>query len=539
MRKDRASKKGSVALKVVAGILGVAVVAGGSFLVVKHFRGKQDASVSSADSEYEPTSDLPTSSRTDSEKTSDIEKETESETTRESQDEATSETEKESEKPDYSLQKEYFRDWIGKIDKMYYELALDYGDHTMNYVFNPKIVKSQSGDAVAYYVFGNDNYVVASQDGKKFTKETSTLSDPREIFNNSIESAEYVSYDSPTRTHFVNANGVDYAVNIDISGDATLSCDDFSAQVSNVGNVELLVAPEIKTSPNLYTIDSKGNYIFDKKLTTDIFLDYMAGNNPFGKHIFQQIIDMRGWKQNYKPEIYAVLAADYSDKEFRLDAVFSDGGSRKVGKIYLDDPDLFQGFKNGTIKTADDFKEYLWSLTLISNKHVEKMVHTDTSNNKILEAENEEGFVSSGRKALWDRVNKNIFKKLKNVGTQSSMKDVNPNSKIDMSQYNILYTYKMPVLSLPDAGNLGILHSIPQVFMAEKDGRLYQMTVRTYSSVWKVSDKNQDVQEDFRNILVDEKDDCYKWWYVGGVYIKEFDKSNLALYSKANEKIKE
>ncbi len=238
----------------------------------------------------------------------------------------------------------------------------------------------------------------------KWTKDFSEVStDFSSQILNYFENATFDSYDSQTGV-IVGKIGTNYFSLVLSENGATISNADRTFEISNVGSTTIDIPQTYidNTIENndIYTVDEQGNYDFNLVLMKEVLLDWMKGNNRYGRDFLTE------FTYNDTLTIQDIIYVNASKENIDIGLLTWCEEQLRYQELQINDKDLYTALANQNLKTKDEFSAHLYNMKKTRTRFSDA-IKIDTSLSK----------------SDFETITTNIFNHLVNVGTQSSINE--------------------------------------------------------------------------------------------------------------------
>ena len=313
---------------------------------------------------------------------------------------------------------------------------------------------------------------------------------------------DWTSYEKEDNKFFGRLDGKDMQLILRDKSSFHLSCDEWTANVYSIGDTEVLLPENIvdKTVPQQYVCEN-GDY--NIVLLKEVMEDWMKGNNQWNRDVLAQ----KSGRDAYKTQEIIFVRPSKEKLEFGL--IMNRAEDVFYYKCYLEDQKILSKFESGNV-TKEEMQEYL-------NSILPKTLKLDADQPQI---------DSTITQAEFEKMTKNVFKKLTNKGVQNGGVNVDaPSTKLpNFDKAEILYGFKgMPIGSEYADATLGYKKGWHQYYIVEYNGNLELIELEIISSTYNsVKDENQNVINDTDG-----------WWYISTISREELDKENTDIFANA------
>lgn len=152
---------------------------------------------------------------------------------------------------------------------------------------------------------------------------------------------------------------------------------------------------------DIYTVDEQGNYDFNLVLMKEVLLDWMKGNNQWGKDALAYCSKADTFRTD------DILYINASLTDVRIGLLMHRGEEPYFYENYIKDDSFYSKLASQEIKTKEEFQQYLNSILPKRFGYTDTQIKLDTSLSK----------------SDFETITTNIFNHLVNVGTQSSINE--------------------------------------------------------------------------------------------------------------------
>ena len=385
--------------------------------------------------------------------------------------------------------------------------------------FDENIVKVVDGETIEIFsVDEENNYCFKLQENGLWTKDFATgeelssdIYDMMTAFADQLSQVTWESYDEETKTVKGTMSGASIELIFTEEG-CSLFTGESTVEISEIGTTIVSEPTENvidNTVENIYEIVN-GEYVFNHALIYETIDNWLRGDNQWG----MDVASKKYFKEGYKTE--KIVYLDCSPDLFNMVLIYSTpDGELRLAKTELNKSALYNGIKNGEIKTKDAFIEQLKTLK-IAQVDLGAMDSQDTL---TMDCSVEE----------MQKMNANIFNELENKGTRGeSVENDMPETKIkDFSQAEILFSFKGKP-SVESAGlDLGYMKYWTQYYVVKFNDKIEFVEVEIASSTTNAVETYLD------NVINNTKD----WWYVTYVKRAEISSENEALFEVDSNEI--
>lgn len=424
------------------------------------------------------------------------------------------------------IPQERIDDFVGKLALGNYTFELKTDEGTVSYLIDGDAMFTYVNDEWGvYYVYENGKMVklVYDQSIDKYYKynETKLLSLDSIVYD-TLVATNWKEYDKANDVVSGTSGTIDFALNLTnktITGD-------IEGKIYDVSNTQVLmptyivdktnevdpnvpttpvdptpVEPTVPTTPtetkNIYEIVN-GEYVFNVALMRDVLLNWMKGDNQFGKDFVAAI------RYDDKCVTDDVIFVNASKDKLEFGYIYHDDSNKYFVSKAFNDQNLYTKIASGAIKTKTEFEDYLNSLTVLYNiNNTRDMVTIDTT------------VSDSDFKTLTERV----FKRLEEKGVQgSSVNNDYPETKLeDFSKAEVLYGFKGPTSS--GAGfDLGWMDSWMQYYLIKYNGNVEFVSIAVEAT--------DHATMNFGNII----ENVENKWMISSITRSEINRENEQIY---------
>lgn len=366
-------------------------------------------------------------------------------------------------------------------------------------------IKKNAENFKMFDVSQEQPYVFEFKDGKWNKDFCEECLDIDGLIKSPLETAEWTSYDEETKVFagVMGGQGVEVTLNQAENG-ATFEYED-----GKIGDLFDLSATKVEfptnfvdnTKPAVMEKDFyqivDGEYVFNVKFLSETLDAWMKDSGYVGMYVI-------GKNRVFDKMIYVNPTLD----SFNFGGLVTNFGSEKAfQKFKLSDKTLLEGIKNGTIKTEEQFKNWLIS----SNKPFEyegsPIKYEYTTENYTAE-----------QKAEFDVMTTNIFNRLSTVGYQGSSVKNEGTVVEGLENAKVLFAFKTFAGEEGAGLDLGYMRSWNHYYLIKTDVETKFIRVSIHSST------TNKVENEKVNVLNNNTtgNDGYGWWYCG--YCEEIEK---------------
>ncbi len=405
---------------------------------------------------------------------------------------------------DESTEEMTMEEAIGKVEE--FTSSISQGNFT--YFMGDSIVYSFDGDTVAlsqdgdvtYFVYEDGvNYAITYDNDeevwyKNVTEEFDVSAAVGELVSD-IVSISYSDYDAENNLLYgmiqerISAvvQVTDSKLTIEFAGRTSVFT---SVGTTTVSLPENVVEAETKS---IYTIDSEGNYVFDIAAINEVLEPWVKGDNQFGKNIIEA-----KYGSSYPVTVKKVLYINASEDEIAFGVLFyDDDGAPEYMELYIRDDTLYNGIKDGSIVTQEDFKECLNSIDrpakIGANVGGEVLEYTTFDDDYASEHQEE-----------FEKLTERVFE------------------KAGVTVDKIYFGFKGPTEGTYASSTYGYGTGWYQYYLVEVDGQMQFLQFRISASVYPSLGAGNAIG----NVLEDTD-----YWGTSLRSTKEIDNGNEALYS--------
>ena len=151
---------------------------------------------------------------------------------------------------------------------------------------------------------------------------------------------------------------------------------------------------------DIYSVDEQGNYDFNLVLMKEVLLDWMKGNNRYGRDFLTE------FTYNDTLTIQDVIYVNASKDNICIGLLTYCGEQLRYQEFQINDNDLYTALANQNLKTKDEFSAHLYNMKKTRTRFSDA-IKIDTTLSK----------------SDFETITTNIFNHLVNVGTQSSINE--------------------------------------------------------------------------------------------------------------------
>ena len=378
---------------------------------------------------------------------------------------------------------EIINEFIISLQNNYTVIEQNSSSEYIKYMFdNEKMQKFNSKYDIRgeYLTIENDNiysYTYDTSDALWHKNDVNEEIDFDSFIIDKLENSEWKEYDKETSTFIGLFSNKE--VTAKVSSDRLKIQDDqeYSLEVFDIGETSISLpsqdkivdhttsipdnpgeTPEpdeptpdlpVQEEKNIYDVDDQGTYNFNIVLLKDLLLNWMKGDNQWGVDVLVKRIltsDAQTLDILYVNPLDTGI--DYAFKFKAREEIY-------VRNFILDDEVLLEGIKNQTIKTQEEFVDYINSIQLqrISIGSMFETIDTTISEEHM------------------DIITKNIFNRLSTVGTQEHM-DNEPIPYKGLENIEIFKSFKSIASSVTAGAGLGNCSSSDYYYFAEVDNKI-------------------------------------------------------------------
>lgn len=344
----------------------------------------------------------------------------------------------------------------------------------------------------------------------KWTKDFSEVStDFSSQILNFFENATFDSYDSQTGVIVGKIGTNDFSLVLSENG-ATISNADRTFEISNVGSTTIDIPQTYIDytieNNDIYTVDDQGNYDFNLVLMKEVLLDWMKGNNRYGRDFLTE------FTYDDTLTIQDIIYVNASKENIDIGLLTWCGEQLRYQELQINDKDLYTALANQNLKTKDEFSAHLYNMKKTRTRFSDA-IKIDTSLSK----------------ADFETITTNIFNHLVNVGTQRS---INEEGELhpEYADAKVLFGFAMKGSASIgfDMGNIDS-YSFYYFLKSNDEIKFIQIWVEAQNKIenaindiegkWLVSSINdkQDIYKGNEDILPKEKFICSETYFEKGM----------------------
>ena len=257
--------------------------------------------------------------------------------------------------------------------------------------------------------------------------------------------------------------------------------------------------PVITKTNNIYEVVD-GEYVFDVVAMKEVLLNWMKGDNQYGKDFAAQ----RTYNATAMTDDIIYVNASETNIEFGY--VYHNSAAKYFVSSYFEDTSLYAKIQSGEIKTKEQFDTYLNSINHILNlTNSRDKVEIDTT----ISDEN------------FDTLTERVFDRMENKGTQGTTKNNDfPETKLEnFSDAEILYGFKTVSSSAIAAHDLGIQKTWFQYYLINYNDNIELVSLAVSSSI-------SNAVTELDNVLNDKSD----WWMIISCKRENCNEKNKEIY---------
>ena len=415
-----------------------------------------------------------------------------------------------------------------------------------NYSFKKKI----DDNMVSHFIDGKDLYIKVSNNEKYFytykdsqmyffefdqtesswiKTKTSEITSFDSLIYDTLASTEWNNFDEDTNTVTGTCGTLEYSLNLssgELSGDIV-------GEIYNINKTnvilptsyidrtgDIVIDPSESTEPsdpseptdpsnpsdeseNIYEIVG-GKYVFDVVALKDVLLNWMQGDNQFGKDVLAE----KSYTEASTDDIIYVQA---TSEKIEFGYTYHNSDKKYFLASYLDDDDLYAKLQSGDIQTKEEFVTFLNGMKIAKFKSSKEREEIDTT---ITDAD-------------FETLTQNTFTKLEEKGTQgSSINNDFPETKLEnFSNAEVLYGFKTKNSDTTAGLDLGWMQQWHQYYIVKYDDNIEFVDFRLAGST--SNGENDAVKNALRNT---------KYWMIGNLEREDIDDNNAKLYDNASAK---
>ncbi len=211
-----------------------------------------------------------------------------------------------------------------------------------------------------------------------------------------------------------------------------------------------IVEPPVVETTNIYTVDAQGKYDFNIVLMRDIMETWLKGENQWGKDVVaQRTLTSAAETEN-------VVYVNASEEGIEFGVQYSNNGKSYFRNFTISDTVLTNGIATQTIKTEEEFVEYLNSIAIAKVGIGNMSATIDTT---ISDADME-------------TITENIFNRVSTVGVQAEGVTSTGTPIADLAGAEVIKGFKSVASSASAGAGLGNNTSSTYYYLVEIDGRV-------------------------------------------------------------------
>ena len=331
----------------------------------------------------------------------------------------------------------------------------------------------------AYTVVEGDktySYTYDSSDAKWHKREAEAL-DFDSLIVDKLVAAEWTAYNKDTGVFTGTFDGRTVSAQIKTNGDVTeiviadgegfkfevydidstvVTMPDPSKIVDHTTTVEPpvveppVVEPPVVDTTSIYTVDAQGRYDFNIVLMRDIMETWLKGENQWGKDVVaQRTLTSAAETEN-------VVYVNPSEDGIEFGVQYTNNGKSYFRNFTITDAVLTSGIENQTIKTEEEFVEYLNSIAIGKITIGDMSATIDTT---ISDADME-------------TITENIFDRLATVGVQSEGITATGSPISDFADVEIIKGFKSVASSATAGAGLGNKTTSTYYYLVDVAGKV-------------------------------------------------------------------
>ena len=247
---------------------------------------------------------------------------------------------------------------------------------------------------------------------------------------------------------------------------------------------------------DIYSVDEQGNYDFNLVLMKEVLLDWMKGNNRYGRDFMKEFF------YDERFEIQDVIYVNASKESICIGLLTYDVDQLRYQELQINDNDLYTAFANQNLKTKDEFSAHLYNMKKTRTRFSDA-IKIDTSLSK----------------SDFETITTNIFNHLVNVGTQSLSINEEGVKHPEFADAKVLFGFKGD--SIYTIGyDMGNIYNNAMYFLVENQHNIQLVEVQVvYSNSWDnvindvpnkwlirlVNNKSDNIDIENKEILPEEK----------------------------------
>lgn len=326
------------------------------------------------------------------------------------------------------------------------------GDKTYSYTYDPEdaMWHKREAESLDFDSLIVDKLVAA--EWTAYNKETGVFTG---TFDGKTVSAQIVKKGDATEIVIADGEGFKFEVyDIDTTmitmPDASKIVDHTTPSVEPPVVEPPIVEPPVVDTTNIYTVDAQGKYDFNIVLMRDVFDAWLKGENQWGKDVVaQRTLTSAAETEN-------VVYVNPSEDGIEFGVQYSNNGKSYFRNFTITDAVLTSGFESQTIKTEEEFVEYLNSIAIGRLTIGDMSATIDTT-------------ISDEHMAT---ITENIFDRLATVGVQSEGITATGSPISDFADVEIIKGFKSVASSASAGAGLGNNTSSTYYYLVEIDGKV-------------------------------------------------------------------
>jgi len=291
--------------------------------------------------------------------------------------------------------------------------------------------RKQVGDMVELEMPGDFHKIVSLEDGINYVYDYDATQDKwtkdflevpvdgpfTNAYNQLFEQTTWNSYDektgeisgiwTPSEELVSQYQGVNETVDVVLKlteSGAELSFLGSNARIFDINKTQITLPQtyidNTIENQDIYSVDEQGNYDFNLVLMKEVLLDWMKGNNRYGRDFMKEFF------YDERFAIQDLIYVNASKESISIGLLTYDVDQLRYQELQINDNDLYTALANQNLKTKDEFSAHLYNMKKTRTRFSDA-IKIDTSLSK----------------SDFQTITTNIFNHLVNVGTQSSINE--------------------------------------------------------------------------------------------------------------------
>ena len=326
------------------------------------------------------------------------------------------------------------------------------GDKTYSYTYDPEdaMWHKREAESLDFDSLIVDKLIAA--EWTAYNKETGVFTG---TFDGKTVSAQIVKKGDATEIVIADGEGFKFEVyDIDTTmitmPDASKIVDHTTPSVEPPVVEPPIVEPPVVDTTNIYTVDAQGKYDFNIVLMRDVLDAWLKGENQWGKDVAAEKL----FDETVKTE--KIVYIKPTTESLEVGFFYTSNGKTYFKTAEFTDTALFTGISNQTIKTEEEFEDYLNGMKKSKITMLGASVELDRT---VADADME-------------RITTNIFDRLATVGVQAEGITSTGQPIADIADVEIIKGFKSVASSVSAGAGLGNNSSSTYYYIVDNNGQV-------------------------------------------------------------------